>query len=148
MKMLNKILLLSILLIPFVGSTQAKEAKFVEFNNFTATFEVPEGKTWVIQTIFSNSVGELITNTDGTTTAAPVRIFIKTMNGNIKTDWQGNRFGPQVYQSNNKAGATSFPLTLPAGTKFSLVMISGDPGNCKEFNGSGFMSVYEVTNEK
>lgn len=138
--------MVSLILIPFIGTSQIKEAKFVEFNNFTASFEVPEGKTWVIQTIFSNSVGELITNEDGTTTESPVRIFIKTMNGNIKTDWQGNRFGPQVYQSNNKAGATSFPLTLPSGTKFSLVIVTGDPGKCKEFNGSGFMSLYEVNN--
>jgi hypothetical protein len=146
MKVLQHILMISLLLIPFLGSSQKKEAKFLEFNNFTATFEVPEGKTWVIESIFSNSVGELITNSDGTTSTSPVRIFIKAMNGNIKTDWQGNRFGPQVFQSNNKAGATSFPLTLPAGTKFSLIMLSGDPGSCKEFNGSGFMSLYEVTN--
>ena len=132
-------------MIPFLGTSQQKEAKFVEFNNFTANFEVPEGKSWIIHSIFSSSVGELITNPDGTTTTTPVRIFIKTMNGNINTDWQGNRFGPQVYQSNNKAGTMSFPLTLPAGTKFSLVMVSGDPGNCKDFNGSGFMSLYEVT---
>lgn len=138
--------MISLVLIPLLGTAQAKEAKFIEFNNFTANFEVPEGKTWVIQSIFSNAVGELIANADGTTSTTPVRIFIKTINGNIKTDWQGNRFGPQVFQSNNKAGATSFPITLPGGTKFSLIMISGDPGNCKDFNGSGFMSVYEVTN--
>lgn len=132
---------------PSLTFSQKKEGKLVEFNNFTANFEVPAGKTWVIESIFSNSIGELISNPDGTTSSTPVRIFIKTINGNIKTDWQGNRFGPQVFQSNNKAGVVSYPITLPEGTKFSLVIVSGDPGKCKEFNGSGFMSLFEVTNE-
>ena len=107
---------------------------------------MPEGKTWVINSIFSSSVGEIIKNADGTQTVSPVRIYIKTLNGDIKTDFAGNRFGPQVYQSNNTAATVSYPITLPAGTKFSLIIVMGEPGSMKMFNGVGYMTLYEVTN--
>lgn len=140
----NLLLIMLLFLSASAMSQRLKMAKFQSFNNFTADFVVPEGKTWIIESIFTSSVGELIENTDGTTSALPVRIFIKTLNGDIKTDWQGNRFGPQVFQSDNTAATVSYPLTLPEGTKFSLVMVVGNPGNCKAFNGTGYMSYYEL----
>lgn len=139
--------LILLCLLAFSGSVMAqpKEAKFLQFNNFSADFEVPEGKTWMIQSIFSSSVGELIENIDGTSTVIPVRIFIKTLNGDIKTDYQGNRFGPQVFQSDNTSATIAYPITLPEGTKFSLVIVTGDPGSCKAFNGTGFITLMEET---
>ncbi|UKN00440.1 hypothetical protein K6119_11925 [Paracrocinitomix mangrovi] len=144
--MSKRLFILFIALMGFTTMAQEKEAKMVQFNNFSADFEVPQGKTWVIQSIFSSSIGEVVTEADGTKSTLPVRVFIKTLNGEIKTDWQGNRFGPQVFQSDNTAASIAYPITLPEGTKFSLVMITGNPGDCKAFNGSGFMSLYEVTN--
>lgn len=141
----------SLLLMLFLCSTsfgQEKVAKLQQFNNFQATFEVPSGKSWIITSIFSNAIGEIIKNVDGSTTTLPVRIFIKSMNGDIKTDWQGNRFGPQVYQSDNTAATVSYPIHLPENTKFSLVIVVGNPGNMKAFNGSGYISFYEVTNNE
>lgn len=128
------------------GIAQQKEAKMLQFNNFSSNFEVPQGTTWMIQSIFSNSVGKIETNADGSVTSLPVRIFIKTFNGDIKTDYEGNRFGPQVFQSNNTASTIAYPITLPEGTKFSLVLVVGDPGSCTAFNGSGFISLFEVKN--
>lgn len=126
--------------------SQDKEAKLIQFNNFTANFEVPQGKTWVIHQIFSGFAAEIKTDANGSSQVIPVRIYIKTLNGDIKTDWQGNRFGPQVYQSNNTAATIAYPIVLPEGTKFSLVLIQGDPGNCSAYNGSGYISFFEVKN--
>jgi len=133
-------------LISFSASCQEKVAKLVQFNNFTANFEVPAGKTWVIQDIFSNFTPSVETGIDGNAKIKPVRIYIKTLNGDIKTDWQGNRFGPQVFQSTNTSATISFPLVFPEGTKFSLVIIQGDPGSCEAYNGSGYLSFFEIKN--
>lgn len=121
---------------------QEKAAKFTQFNNFTAQFEVPAGKTWVIQQIFT-SFTEVNTNNQ----APAIRIFIKTLNGDIKTDYAGNRYGPQVFQSNNTAATVAYPIVLPEKTSFSLIMLKGDPGSCVAFDGTGYMSYYEVTND-
>ncbi|MBD3636980.1 MAG: hypothetical protein HUJ25_06505 [Crocinitomicaceae bacterium] len=141
-----QLLIVAIFFLSLNGLSQEKEAKFLQFNNFSSNFEVPEGKTWVINSIFSSSIGEIIENSDGTISTLPVRIFIKTLNGDIKTDYAGNRFGPQVYQSDNTAASVSYPITLPENTKFSLVIVVGNPGNCKAFNGTGYINLYEVTN--
>ena len=134
-------------LLCFTSFSQKDEAKFQQFNNFTAQFEVPVGKTWVIQQIFSSFTTQIITAVDGTSEANPVRIFIKTLNGDIKTDWEGNRFGPQVFQSDNTAAVINYPITLPEKTKFSLVIVQGNPGNLKSFDGSGYISYTELTNQ-
>ena len=130
------------------GFSQLKEAKFQQFNNFSATFEVPAGKTWEIQQVFSNYSDGVVTNADGTTENVPVLIYIKTLNGDIKTDYEGKRFGPLVYHSDNNKATMSYPIVLPENTKFSLVILSGEPENCKMFNGTGYMSWFEVKNDK
>ncbi|MFT4602722.1 MAG: hypothetical protein ACI857_002909, partial [Arenicella sp.] len=105
--------ILFVCLIGFSASAQKAETQFKQFNNFTAQFEVPEGKTWVIHQIFSSFAAEVVTETSGETSFTPIRIFIKTLNGDIKTDWEGNRFGPQVFQSDNTSAVISYPITLP-----------------------------------
>ena len=140
-----------IFLVVFVltsSTTQQKTPQFIQFNNFTASFTVPELKTWIINQIFSSFSSEVKINLDGTKTIVPVRIFIKTLNGDIKTDYAGNRFGPQVFQSNNTSATVAYPIVLPEKTTFSLVIVKGDPGNCAAFDGSGYMSYYEVLNDK
>ena len=102
----------------------------------------------MISSIFSSSIGEIIKNADGTTSTLPVRVFIKTFNGDIKTDYQGDRYGPQVYQSDNTAASVSYPIMLPEKTKFSLVIVVGNPGSFKAFNGNGYMSYTEVSNNE
>ena len=146
MRLKTIVAFLAISLFTFSGYSQQKVAKLVQFNNYTSNFEVPSGKTWVIHQIFSNYIADAGTDNEGNPTGKPVRIYIKTLNGDIKTDWQGNRFGPQVFQSNNTGATISFPLVFPEGTKFSLVIIKGNPGDCKAFEGSGYISFFEVTN--
>src|SRR5690606_8442392 len=119
-----------------------------QFNNFSAEFEVPSGKTWMISSIFSNAIGEVTTNTDGTVSTLPVRIFIKAFNGDIKTDYEGDRYGPQVFQSDNTAATVSYPIMLPENTKFSLIIVVGHPGSFKMFNGTAYISYMEITNNK
>jgi hypothetical protein len=129
------------------ATAQSQTPKFVQFNNFSATFEVPVGKTWIIHQVFSNFSAGIAANTDGTKTEIPVRIFIKTLNGDIKTDIQGYRFGPQLFQSNNKSATINYPIVFPEKTAFSLVIVKGNPGNCSTYDGSGYISYYEVTNQ-
>lgn len=126
---------------------QDKSPKFVQFNNFSANFEVPAGKTWVIQQIFSSFTTDVKPG-DASATLTPIRIFIKTLNGDIKTDYEGNRFGPQVFQSNNTAATVAYPIVLPEKTSFSLIILKGDPGACSTFDGTAYMSYYEVTNDE
>jgi hypothetical protein len=126
---------------------QVKTGHLKQFNNFSSQFEVPEGQTWVIEQIFSSFAADITTGENGESEIVPIRIFIKTFNGDIKTDWEGNRYGPQVYQSNNSNSTVAYPLTLPEGTKISFVILKGDPGNCKAFDGSAYLSYYEIKND-
>ena len=135
------------ILLATYASAQSKAPKFTQFNNFSATFEVPVGKTWIIHQVFSNFSAGIAANTDGTKGEIPVRIFIKTLNGDIKTDVQGYRFGPQLFQSNNKSATVNYPIVFPEKTTFSLVIIKGNPGNCSVYDGSGYISYYEVANQ-
>jgi hypothetical protein len=146
-RILSTVLLISLAAVVASFSNQNKTPKFTQFNNFSASFEVPAGKTWVIQQIFSGFTTEVKTNADGTAETMPVRIFIKTLNGDIKTDYEGNRFGPQVFQSDNTAATIAYPIVLPEKTTFSLVIVKGDPGACSAYDGTGYMSYYEITND-
>ena len=141
-------LILSLLLSSVSLTAQSKVEKLQQFNNFTASFEVPVGKTWVVNQIFSSFAATVELASDGSQNIVPIRIFIKTFNGDIKTDWQGNRFGPQVFQSNSTYSSIPFPLTLPEKTKISFIILEGDPGKCKAFDGSGYITYTELTNEK
>lgn len=141
-------MLLSTLVISTSFVNQQKTPKFIQFNNFSASFEVPLGKTWAINQIFSSFTSDASPNSDGSAAYPAIRIFIKTLNGDIKTDYQGNRFGPQVYQSNNTAATIAYPIILPEKTSFSLIILKGDPGNCSTFDGTGYMSYYELTNDE
>lgn len=147
-KSLKQSLLFIFILSSLATHAQAKIEKLQQFNNFTASFEVPEGKTWIVNQIFSSFAASIESAADGSNKVVPIRIFIKTFNGDIKTDWQGNRFGPQVFQSNSTYSSIPFPLSLPEKTKISFVIIQGDPGKCTAFNGSGYISYTEYTNEK
>lgn len=144
---MKKLFLLLIVLATIPATAQVKTNHLKQFNNFSADFEVPKGQTWVIEQIFSSFSADVITETNGQTTLVPIRIFIKTFNGDIKTDWQGNRFGPQVFQSNNTSATVAYPITLPEGTKISFVIVKGDPGNCKAFDGSAYISYTEIKND-
>jgi hypothetical protein len=146
-RVLSSVFLVSLLMIVASFTHQSKSPKFIQFNNFSASFEVPAGKTWVIQQIFSGFTTEVKTNADGSAKTLPVRIFIKTLNGDIKTDYEGNRYGPQVFQSDNTAATIAYPIVLPEKTTFSLVIVKGDPGACTAYDGTGYMSYYEVAND-
>lgn len=143
-----KIFALSLgLLLGTSGSAQKRTSKLQQFNNFTAQFEVPAGTSWMIQSIYSDFAASVSDNGDGTATFEPVRIFIKTLNGDIKTDWEGNRFGPQVYQSDNTSATIQYPIMLPEETKFSLVIISGKPGAFRRHDGTAYISITEIKND-
>jgi hypothetical protein len=141
--------IVSVALLFFASSfiNQPKQAKFEQFNNFSGKFEVPEGKSWLINQVFASYAVNVKTDANGSTFSDEIRIYMKTLNGDIKTDFQGKRFGPQLYQSSDKNACLSYPILLPEKTTFSLIILEGKPGNCKRHDGTGYISYYEISNE-
>jgi autotransporter-associated beta strand protein len=128
------------------------KAQLLEFTNTSASFTVPEGKTWVIYSIFSDYV------TGGTVkyneyrkvnefaNEEDIRIFLKDLNGVQKTDYLKNKYGTQFYRSSDASTVIPYPIIFPEKTRFNLIVLSGDLGSLKEYNGKAYISLMEITN--
>ena len=153
--MKKTLLLLAITCTLFFGS-QAQESMpkgeimFVEFDNSNATFQVPEGKSWFIYNIYSDYVvGGTVIQYEGKSLLQDpddVRIFIKDLDGKMKTDYTKNIYGPQVYRSTNASTVIPFPLNFTDKTSFSLIALNGVLGRLTPHPGSCYISIIEVAN--
>jgi hypothetical protein len=118
------------------------KAQLIEFTNATAKFTVPEGKTWYIQNTFSDWRIEC-TQPDGTT-GRTIRVFLKSLNGLLKTDLSKNKFGPLLYFSSE---TNSMSLIFPEKTTFELLLVSSEINqDIKLFNGLGYINIIETDN--
>jgi hypothetical protein len=128
------------------------KAQLIEFTNATAKFTVPEGKTWMIYSIFSDYVtggqvklndytkkNELVEEDD-------IRIFIKDLNGVQKTDYLKNIYGTQLYRSSNASTVIPYPIIFPEKTTMTLIVLKGDLGSLKEYDGKAYISLIEIDN--
>jgi hypothetical protein len=128
-------------------------AKLIDFTNTTASFSVPEGKTWVVYSIFSDLMTGGVLKYDDYNkknyieNSDDIRILIKSLNGIEKTNIAKNIFGTQLYRSTDDSRVIPFPIILPEKTTLSLVIFQGDPGNLKEFNGTAYISLMEIDNK-
>ncbi len=125
---------------------------FKEFDNSNASFTVPEGKSWYIYNIYSDYVAggtlkyneyekkNVLENTED------VRIFIKELNGKLKTDYSKNIYGPQVYRGSNNATTITLPIIFSENTTFSLITLLGNTGQMTLHTGLSYISIIEVTN--
>ena len=101
MKNILLILFLCVWSFPIKAQTAVPigKAQLIEFTNATAKFTVPEGKTWIIYSIFSDYItGGTVDNRGYLIDTEDVRIFIKKLNGVQKTNFVRNIYGPQLYR--------------------------------------------------
>ncbi len=128
------------------------DAKLLEFKNATAKFIVPEGKTWVIYSAFSDYITDLRYENGYPISSEPIHIFIKSMNETVKTDLSKKLFGPSLFTSmegNNTPKLMAFPIILPEKTSFELILFKGfyeQEGGPRPYLGTGYLSIVEMSN--
>ena len=102
------------------------DAQLIQFNNSTAKFSVPNGKTWEITNVFSAAVGpDAFGYNDGWAVYDEVRVFIKSINGDVLTDLSTWQLGPVIYRGPNHERTHALPIILPGGTEFELLICTG-----------------------
>lgn len=147
MKNILLILFLCVWSFPIKAQTAVPigKAQLIEFTNATAKFTVPEGKTWIIYSIFSDYItGGTVDNRGYLIDTEDVRIFIKKLNGVQKTNFVRNIYGPQLYR--NGSSVFSYPLVFPENTTFDLITLKGRIGSLKEYSGKSYLSLVESDN--
>ena len=145
-----------VLILSFEGFSQSNipkgKVQLIEFTNLNSSFTVPEGKYWMIYSIFSDlcTEGNIKYNEYSKTNMLendkPIRIFLKEMNGVEKTNYSKNIYGPQFYQSFTTNSMITYPVLLPEKTTFKLSILKGGPGNFVEYSGKAYISLIEVDN--
>ena len=143
------ILFLSIIIFQFsVNKSIAQnfngKANIVEFTNATAKFTVPSGKTWIIQNIFSDGYTNFkIKNKYDGEESCRVLIFIKNINGNVKTDFITEKYS-KILSSNSDFN----PIYLPENTTIEFLIAYDDfvTRKPKIYDGSATLNYIEITN--
>ena len=143
------ILLLSFIIFHFSTIKSAAQnfngkAYIVEFTNATAKFTVPSGKTWIIQNIFSDGYTNFkIKNKYDGEESCRVLIFIKNINGNVKTDFISEKYS-KILSSNSDFN----PIYLPENTTIEFLIAYDDfvTRKPKIYDGSATLNYIEITN--
>jgi hypothetical protein len=145
------ILFLSIILFQFSANKSAAQnfngkANIVEFTNATAKFTVPIGKTWIIQNIFSDIQTKFKVKdswNEGKLNYCYVNVYIKSINGIIKTDLTSLKHGKRI--NNN---SDYHPIYLPENTSIEFLIVYEDSSDKteKESDGSATLNFIEITN--
>jgi hypothetical protein len=154
MTTLFNVLLFSLWFLPFNAQTEVPKGKaqLIEFTNETAKFTVPEGKTWLVYSVFSDYVTEGTINVNeyskekelvGT---KEIRIFLKDLNGIEKTNYTKNIYGTQLFRSTNASTVIPYPIILPEKTTFNLIILKGDLGSPQLYGGKAYISLVETDN--
>jgi hypothetical protein len=154
MTTLFNVLLLSLWFLPVNAQIDVPKGKaqLIEFTNETAKFTVPEGKTWMVYSVFSDYVTEGTININeysqekelvGT---KEIRIFLKDLNGIEKTNYSKNIYGTQLFRSSNASTVITYPIILPEKTTFNLIILKGDLGSPQLYKGKAYISLIETEN--
>lgn len=141
---MKKIAFVGLFILGFFPAILAQSSKTVllEFTNANAQFTVPAGKSWIINSVFSDYVTDCVKNGDYYD-CSDIYIFIERLNNVEKTNAANLKYGPLLYRTNNSF-STHLPIHLPAGTNLELVILKGYTGNMEPYNGSAFVSITEV----
>lgn len=127
------------------------DAKLLEFKNVNAKFVVPEGKTWVIYSAFTDYLTDFKSTENGPS-ATPIYIFIKSLNETVKTDLSKKLYGPVLFFSQtwlNTPNLMAFPIILPEKTSFELILVKETyewEGGPMPYIGTGYLSIVEMSN--
>ncbi len=143
------ILFLSIIIFQFSVNKSAAQnfngkANIVEFTNATAKFTVPSGKTWVIQNILSDGFTNFkIKNKYDGEESCRVLVFIKTINGNVKTDLITEKYSKSLNNNNDY-----HPIYLPENTTIEFLISYDDfvSKKPKIYDGSATINYIEINN--
>ena len=113
------------------SSGSSFDTKLIQFNNSAAKFSVPKGKTWEIANVFSAAIGPegFGYDDDGYSDFDEVRVFIKSINGDVLTDLSSRQLGPVIYRGPNHERTHALPIILPGGTEFELLICTGSWGD-------------------
>jgi hypothetical protein len=123
------------------------KAQLIEFTNATAQFTVPAGKTWYVYSILTDWSTNTVKDEAGYYSSDDIRVFIQSLNGQVKTDYKTNKMGPQLgSRSTSPSPGTGYPIIFPENTSLKLIQLFGVEGKWKEYNGSAFISLIEVDN--
>ena len=149
-------LIVVILIHSFDGISQSNipkgKVQLIEFTNLNSSFTVPEGKYWMIYSVFSDlcTEGNIKYNeyskVNELENQKTIRVFLKEMNGVEKTNYSKNIYGPQLFRSTDNSKIIIYPILLPEKTSFKLSVLKGDPGNLSEYNGTAYISFIELDN--
>lgn len=143
------ILFLSIIIFQLSANKSAAQnfngkANIVEFTNATGKFTVPSGKTWIIQNIFSDSYTNFkIKNKYGEDESCRVLVYIKNINGNVKTDFITEKYSKSI---NNNSEFN--PIHLPENTTIEFIIAYNDfvGKKTKIYDSSATINYIEITN--
>lgn len=146
----NLILLLSIIIFQFSVNKSAAQnfngkANIVEFTNATAKFIVPNGKTWIIQNIFSDIETKFKVKdswNNGELNHCSVSVYIKSINGSIKTDLTSEQYSRRMNNNDFR------PIYLPENTTIEFLIVYHDSSTktIKNLDGSATLNYIEITN--
>ena len=149
-------LIVVVLIFSFEGISQSNipkgKVQLIEFTNLNSSFTVPEGKHWMIYSVFSDLTTEgnikynEYSKINELENQKTIRVFLKEMNGIEKTNYSKNIYGPQLFHSFDNAKMIIYPMLLPEKTSFRLSVLKGDPGNLSEYNGKAYISFIEIDN--
>ncbi len=109
------------------------KAQLIEFTNATAKFTVPLGKTWFINSVFSNHDIDL-----------GIKVYIKSINSTILTDLTKKEYGTLLY--NSRVMDNTRQLIFPENTNFELIILSGDWDVQTICNKKSFLNYVETDN--
>jgi uncharacterized coiled-coil protein SlyX len=123
--------------------TKLGKSKMITLSNSRPTLKVPEGKYWVLNQFITDYMVDLVADSTGKMVGEEVHIFLRKINNDVLTDPSKNQYGPQVYSSVNSGSSMQFPITLTAGTSFSIVVMKGKMGALTEYGGKVHCSYFE-----
>ncbi len=141
--------LLNFALLMFLLSAKAQiingKANIIEFTNVTAKFTVPSGKTWIIQNVFSDITTKfkVVSSWNNELAFCPIEVYIKNINGVIKTDLITKQFSIQM---NNRD--FYHPIYLPENTSIEFIITYDDFSDktTKTYDGSAIINYIELSN--
>jgi len=123
--------------------TKFGKPKMITLSNSRPTLKVPEGKYWVLNQFITDYLVDLVADSTGNLVGEEIHVFLRKINNDILTDASKNQFGPQVYSSVNSGSSMQFPITLTAGTSFSIIVMKGKMGALSEYGGKVHCSYFE-----
>lgn len=125
------------------NETRTGVAKMTLLANNRNSLTVPEGKTWIINQFVTDYVVNLHTDSLGNVVGEELFVFLKSLNGEILTDPAQGLYGPMLYSSMHPEYTMRFPIVLPAGTKYQVILYQGTIGALTAYDGKIFVSYFE-----